>query len=117
MYGETCQQREGRALDELVAPAGPLRDLGPRVRRAIEQVKAHRIANGPVVEVTAPEVHLPGRDAGRLVDERRQHAGLVPAGLPKSGGELMIPSEALGVLAQGAHRYAKGLVGRDAVPR
>ena len=79
------------------------------MRRAVEQVEADRVADGPVVEVAAPAVHLRGRDARRLVDERRQHAGLVPAGVPERGGELVIPPEALGQLLQVAHRYAKRL--------
>ncbi len=51
MHGEAPQQCKRCSLDELVAPARPLRDLSPRVRRAVEQGKAHRIADSPVVEV------------------------------------------------------------------
>jgi hypothetical protein len=40
IHCEAPQQREGPALAELVAPAGPLCDLTPGVRRAIEQGEA-----------------------------------------------------------------------------
>jgi hypothetical protein len=54
MPGETRQQREGRALDELIVLVAPLRDLGPGVRRAVEEVKAQRVTEGPAVEVATP---------------------------------------------------------------
>src|SRR5438128_576120 len=40
VYGEAPQQGKGGAFLELLAPAAPLLDLGPGVRRAIEQVEA-----------------------------------------------------------------------------
>ena len=53
-------------------------------------MKAHGVADPPVVEVATPAVHLRGRDERRVVDKRRHHASLVDAGVPQRGGELVI---------------------------
>ena len=58
MHAETPKQRKRRALDELVFATAPLRDFGPGVGRAVEQVKTHGVADGSVVEVLTPAVHL-----------------------------------------------------------
>ena len=93
----TCPH-EGGPLDELFTPAGPQADLSPGMRRAIEEVKTSGVADGPTVEVAAPAVHLNRGDARRVVDERRQHACLVPACLPQRSGQIVIASEALGAV-------------------
>ncbi len=86
---------------------------GVRSNRAKHAVSA----DGPVVKVPAPAVHLGGRDAGRLVHQGRQHTGLVPAGVPECGREFVIPSEVLGEHLHFGHRHAKELVRDDSEPR
>jgi hypothetical protein len=54
--GQAREQGEGGALAELIIAAGALRNFGEGVRGAVEQVKADRIAEAPVVEVAAPAV-------------------------------------------------------------
>jgi len=61
--------------------------LGPGVRSAVEQGKAGGVADAPVVEVPASAVHLCRRDPRWLVDQRSEHAGLVPASIPQRGGQ------------------------------
>ena len=95
MHAETPKQCECGALDELVLAAAPLRDFGPGVRRAVEQIETHRVADAPVVEVLAPTVHLSRRDLRRIVDHRGHHARLVHPGTPEGGGEFMVSSKAL----------------------
>ena len=46
-----------------------------------------------------------------------QHAGLVPAGVPEGGGELVVAPEALGQHLDVGHRHAEGLARGDAEPR
>ena len=79
----------------------------------VEQVKAHRVADGPVVEVAAPAVHLCRRHPRRVVDEARQQTRFVPAGVPECRGQFVVLPQVLGVLSQCAHRHAKRLVGHD----
>ena len=117
MHGETPEQRKGRALFELAALAAPLRDLRPGVRGAVEQVEANRVADAPVVEVPAPAVHLRGRDLGRIVDERADHARLVHARVPESRGELVVTPELLAERLHVLHRHAECLVRRDGITR
>ena len=117
MAGEAREERKRRALDELVTLVAPLRDFGPGVRRAVEQAEAQGVADAPVVEVAAPAVHLRGGDARRLVDKRRQHPGLVPAGVPEGGGELVAAPELLRQHLDVGHRHTEGFARRDAEPR
>ena len=79
------------------------------MRRPVEEVEAHRIADGPVVEVAAPAIHLRRRDACRIVDERRQQSRFVPPGRPERRREIVIAAETLGQLLDVRHRDAKGL--------
>src|SRR5690606_33664097 len=76
--GHAGQQRKRGAPDELLAPRAPLPDLRPGVWRPVEEVKADRIGDRPVVEVTGPAIHLRWRDTLGFIDEGREHAGLVP---------------------------------------
>src|SRR5947208_10433925 len=95
MHAETPQQSKCGALDELVIAAAPVRDLGPGMRRTVEQVEAHGVADAPVVEGLAPAVHLCGRELCGISNERGHHARLVHTRVPESGGEFMVSSEAL----------------------
>ncbi len=94
---------------------GPLRDLGPRVRRAIEQLEAERVDHAPIVEVAAPPIHLRRRDALRLVDVRRQQPRLVPAGLPQRKREIVVGPDLLRQRLDLRHPHAVGLRRHDAI--
>src|SRR5438309_5852876 len=95
MHAEAPKQRKRGTLDELVLAAAPFRDLDPSMWRAVEQVKAHGVADTPVVEILAPAVHLRGCDLRRIVDERGHHSRLVHAGIPECSGEFMVSSKTL----------------------
>src|SRR5688572_30706424 len=69
MNSEAPQQCEGRALLELFVTFAPLCNFGPSVRRSVEQVETHCVANCPVVEILAPTVHLRRADLRRIRDE------------------------------------------------
>ncbi len=114
---QTGQQGKTRSLDEFPLPAGPLFDLAPGVRRAIEEGEASRIANGPAIKIPAPAVHLRGRDESRLIDKAGQHSRFVPATFPKVRSELVIPPQALCHLPHRPHRNPKRLISRDRKPR
>jgi len=58
MHREGPQLRKACAFDELAFLFAPLRDFAPRVRPAVEQVEARRVADALVVEVSNPRVHL-----------------------------------------------------------
>src|SRR4029453_18449616 len=103
MQRETRDQRERRALDELLAPLAPLVHLAPSVGRLVEQDEADRVANTPVVEAPGPAIHLPRGYLPRIIHIRRDHPGFVPAGLPERLGEIMIRPETLGKLLN--HSY------------
>jgi hypothetical protein len=90
--------------------AGPLRDLAVGVRRAVEEVEADGVADGPAVEALAPAVHLRRRDALVLGYERGQSAGLVPAGLPERFGQGVVAAELLGERLDLAHGNAERAV-------
>jgi len=94
--------------------AAPRRDLAKRQRRPIEQVKANRLANAPVIEVLAPLLHRRGRHAPRVIHKCRQHPGLVPPGLPERCRKLMIPPKALCQRLLIHHRNAEELGRLDA---
>ena len=66
VHGQSPQQRKGRTLSERVSSLGPRFELVPGVRCAIEEVKAHRVTDAPVIEITTPAVHAgPWRSAAR----------------------------------------------------
>src|SRR5262245_42532782 len=111
------EEREPGALLELGAAPRPLLDLPEGVGRAVEQVEAGRVDDRPTVEVPAPAVHLLGRDEGRVVDERREEARLVPPGLPERLGELVAAPELPCQDVDLAHRDAERLRRGDAVAR
>lgn len=115
IHGQTPQQRKGRAFLEFAALAAPLRDLGPGMRRAVEQVEAQRVAHRPVVEFPAPAVHLRGGESCRITDERCQQARLVHAGVPQGGCEFVVASKLLAERLDVLHRHAIGLVRRDGI--
>jgi len=115
MHRERPQQRKARALDELAFLFAPLRDFAPRVRSAVEQVEAQRVADAPVVEVSNPLVHLRRSHQRRVVDERSQHSRFVPAGFPERQREFVIPPERAGYFLNVGHRHAQGFGGVDAV--
>ena len=117
MHAETPNQGECRTLDELPVTAAPLRDLVPGMRRPVEQIEAHRIAKGPVVEFLAPAVHLRRRDPRRIAHEGRQHARLVHAGFPERLGKLLVVPELLAECLNVLHRDAKRVVRRDGITR
>jgi hypothetical protein len=58
MHREGPQLRKACAFDELAFLFAPLRNFAPRVRPAVEQVEARRVADALVVEVSNPRVHL-----------------------------------------------------------
>src|SRR5918993_3623921 len=93
MYGKAPQQGERRALFEFVALAAPPLDLGPGVRCAVEEVEAHCVANGPVVKVFAPPIHLGARQLRWIADEGGKHSRLVHAGVPKRGGKRLVTAQ------------------------
>src|SRR5688500_6298861 len=98
MQGERGKQSEGASLDELFRTFGPLFHLVIGVRCAIEKMKADSVANGPIVEVATPAIHLSRRDARGFVYKSRQHPRFKIARSPKPCGELMVPAEILGQL-------------------
>ncbi len=63
VQGETGEKGKGRAFHKLGALVTPLPDLCEGVWCPIEKMETEGVANGPVVEVAAPAVHLSGRDA------------------------------------------------------
>ena len=113
--GEAGLQHEARPFLELVALAAPRRGFLPGVRGAVEEHEADGIDDAPVVEVAAPAVHLRRRDEGRVVDVGGDGAGLVPARLPESQGQLVIAPEPFRHLLHGGHRHAPGFLRPDAV--
>jgi hypothetical protein len=68
-------------------------NLSPCVRRAIEKMKACRVAHRPAVEVAAPPIHLRRCDARRLADETREQPRLVRTGCPQRVGELVVAAK------------------------
>src|SRR5262249_43487013 len=89
------EQRERRSFDELLVPFGPSCNLLPGVQRFVEQMEADRIADAPVIEITAPAIHLRGCHSRGLVEERADHTGLIPARLAERDGEFVIAAELL----------------------
>ncbi len=61
----------------------------PQTIHVISQ-QIHGVADTPVVKVLAPAVHLRGRNLGRIIHHRGQHARLVHVGFPEGDGKLMI---------------------------
>src|SRR5262249_54916465 len=116
VQGEAGEQRKRRPLDELRLGARPLGDLVPRVRRAVEQVKAKGVADTPVVEVARPAVHLRRGDLPGLVDEGGEHPRLIPAGLAEGQRQLVVPADPFGELLQGGDRDTERLLRHEAVP-
>jgi hypothetical protein len=115
MDGEAPQQRKRRSLDELFATVRPLFDLPPRVGRAIEEGKADRVADRPVIEVAAPAVHLCGRHGSWFVHVRRERPRFVPAVVPERGGKVVTSSKPSREGLDVGHGYAEGVGRRDRV--
>src|ERR1044072_688369 len=75
------------------------------------------IADGPIIEVAGPPVHLRGPNEVGIVDEPAQHSGFVPARVPEREGELVIVAERLAHLPEGTDGNAERLARSDPVPR
>src|SRR6185436_7346283 len=86
------------------------------MRSAVEQVKAQRIADAPVVEVPAPAVHLRRRYPIDFVDKRREHPRLIPTSLPECGGKIMASAKTFGELLDVLHRHPERLLCSNAKP-
>src|SRR5262245_1218274 len=98
MQCKARQKRKAGPLTELIRSLGPLFHFAEGVRRLIEQLEANGIADAPIIEVGSPAIHLGWCDELRLIDERSQHSGLVPARRPQRECETVIATQLFGEL-------------------
>ena len=105
------QEGEGRALAELLVQPGPLSDHVEGVGRTVPQLEANGVADGPVVKVGPPAVHLFRRDQGDVIDHAGDHPGLIDAGVPQGLRKVVPLAQGPGDLLDRGHRHAQHAVG------
>ncbi len=112
--GEGC---EARAADIFALVRGPLRDLRPCVRSAVEEIAAAGVADVPGVEVADPAIHGRAGDGLRIGDEAGEPSGFMHAARPEFFGESLTPAYAARDSANLRHAEAERGGGVDAKAR
>src|SRR5512147_692328 len=113
MQRQRSEQSKGRSLHEFVFASCPLPHFLERVWSAVKQLETDGVANGPVVEVATPTIHLRGRHLFGVVDKRCSGSRLVPTCLPQGKRKFVTRSELSGQLLRIRHAHTESFIGES----